>query len=111
MLIGYSNKNVEKICNDPKYAKKALGEKIVMKLYQRISWLVAADNLAMFNDTYKFLRLHKLKGNYDGCYAIDIDRKYRIVLYPCDENGEYTNGDFKSISLVTIEEVSNHYED
>lgn len=111
MLIGYSNKEVEKLCNNPRYAKKELGEKIMVKLYQRMEWLGAADNLSIFNDTYKFLRLHKLTGNYEGSYAIDIDKKYRIVFYPCNENGDYNDSDFKLISVVNIEEVSNHYDD
>lgn len=111
MLIGYSNKEVEKLCNNPRYAKKKLGEKIMVKLYQRMDWLGAADSLSIFNDTYKFLRLHKLTGNYEGSYAIDVDKKYRIVFYPCNENGDYNDSDFKSISVVNIEEVSNHYDD
>lgn len=111
MLIGYSNKKVEKICKDSRFAKKTLGDRIATKLYQRMEWLKAAETLDNFNTQYKFLRIHKLSGKYEGSYALDISERYRIIFYPCNENGEYSENDFKFISLITIEEVSNHYDD
>lgn len=111
MIIGYSNKKVEKICQNDKYAKKELGKKIQEKLYQRLDWLSAAPNLSIFNTIYKTLRMHKLTGNKDGMYALDIDQQYRIIFYPCDEEGYPDHSsDFKAISVVMIEEVSKHYE-
>ena len=110
MLIGYSNKDTEKICNDDKVAKKKLGNAVSTKLFQRLQWLSKAPNLEFFNSTYRFLRVHKLSGNYDGMYALDINKQYRIVFYPCDEYGDPNYDDFKAISVVTIQEVSKHYE-
>ncbi len=111
MLIGYSNKEVEKICNSEKLANKKLGKLVSDKMFQRLQWLAKAPNLDFFNNTYRFLKLHKLSGNYDGMYALKINKQYRIVFYPCDEYGnpDYEN-DFKTISVVTIQEVSKHYE-
>ena len=44
-------------------------------------------------------------------YALDINKQYRLIFYPCNEDGEPdTESDFKSISIVTIQEVSKHYE-
>ena len=111
MDIAYSNKKVEKMCGNDKYAKKELGKKVQERLYQRLDWLSAAPNLDFFNTVYRTLRLHKLSGNKDGMYAFEIDKQYRLVFYPCNEHGEpdYEN-DFKCISVVMIEEVSKHYE-
>lgn len=111
MLIGYSNEKVQQICGDAKIAQKKLGKDVSKKLFQRLQWLAKAPNLDFFNSSYNFLRIHKLLGNYDGMFALDINKQYRIVFYPCDEcgNPDYEN-DFKTISVVTIQEVSKHYE-
>jgi len=111
MLIGFNDLEVEKICKNEKYANKKLGQKVAFKLFQRLEWLKAANNLHIFNDQYKFLRIHKLKDKYKNCYAIDITERYRIIFYPCDEEGIYNEDDFRYISIITIMEVNNHYGD
>lgn len=111
MLIGYSNKNAEKLCNDVKLANRKLGNNVAVKLFQRLQWLAKAPNLDFFNSAYKFLRLHKLSGEYDGMYALDITKQYRLIFYPSDDNGvPNCDIDFKAISVVMIQEVSKHYE-
>ncbi|EKY23861.1 type II toxin-antitoxin system RelE/ParE family toxin [Clostridium celatum] len=111
MDIGYSDKKVQKICENKKEAIKKLGQDVALKMFQRLQWIAKAPNLDFFNTSYKFLRLHKLSGNYDGMYALDINKQYRLIFYPCNEEGEPdTESDFKSISIVTIQEVSKHYE-
>ncbi|NFD93378.1 type II toxin-antitoxin system RelE/ParE family toxin [Clostridium sporogenes] len=112
MLIGYSDNKVQKLCLDYRKAKKEFGDKVTRKLYQRLGWISAADNLNIFNCDYKFLKLHKLSGNYENCYAINITEKYRLIFYPCDEDGNLNkNENFDAITLIIIEEVSNHYGD
>lgn len=111
MLIGYSDNSVEKLCNDEKLANKKLGNKVACKLFQRLQWLANAPNLDFFNNSYKFLRIHKLKGRYDGMYALDITSQYRIIFAPSDREGNFIdNADFKAISVVMVQEVSKHYE-
>lgn len=111
MLIGFNDSDVERICVDAKYAEQRLGKRVANKLFQRMEWLSAANNLHIFNTQYAFLRIHKLKGNYKDCYAIDITERYRIVFYPCNEDGEYDQSDFRYVSIITILEVNNHYGD
>lgn len=111
MLIGYSNKDVDKLCNNEKVANKKLGNKVAKKLFQRLQWLAKAPDLDFFNRSFNFLRLHKLKGNYDGMYALDIDNQYRLIFYPSNETGEPDwESDFKAISIVMVQEVNKHYE-
>ena len=111
MYIGYSDNKVQKLCENEKEARKKLGNEISLKLFQRLQWLAKAPNLDFFNSTYRFLRIHKLSGNQDGMYALDINKQYRLIFYPCDKDG-YPNpeSDFKAISVVTVQEVSKHYE-
>lgn len=111
MLVGYKNKKVQDICENEKKATKLLGRDVAKKLFLRLTWLNGAADLDFFNNKYKFLRIHSLKGNYEGFYAMDINKQYRIIFYPCDEDGNRDlESDFKSISIVMIEEVSKHYE-
>lgn len=111
MYIGYSDKKVQKICENEKEARKKLGNDVALKMFQRIQWLAKAPNLDFFNTTYKFLRIHKLSGEYNNMYALDINKQYRLIFYPCDQEGNIDlESDFKSISIVTIQEVSKHYE-
>ncbi len=111
MLIGYSDKNTEKLCNNNTFATKKLGSKVAKKLFQRLQWLSKAPNLDLFNTTYNCLRIHKLKGNYDGMYALDIIDQYRLIFYPADAEGQPDwENDFKAISVVMVQEVSKHYE-
>ena len=112
MIVGYSNAKTHKLCTDAKTAKKELGDKVAINLFKRLSWLGAADNLAIFNGTFNCLRLHKLKGKYSKYYAIDITKGYRLIFYPCSEDGILIeNANFETITVVTIEEVNNHYDD
>ena len=53
MLIGYSNKQAEKLCNNSNIANRKLGSKVSKKLFQRLQWLAKAPNLDFFNTTYK----------------------------------------------------------
>ncbi len=58
------------------------------------------------------MRFHKLKGNYKGFYAVDIAGKkcsYRLLL-SFDESDTDVFPHAKTITLVQVEEVSNHYE-
>ena len=111
MKVGYSNQKVADLCEDYKKSKKKLGNDVSKKLFQKLIWLAAAPNLDVFNSTYRFLRIHMLNGKYDGMYALDITKQYRLIFYPCDEDGNpNTESNFKAISIVMVQEVSKHYE-
>lgn len=111
MKVGYSDKKTKTLCEDKKNSIRELGNNVSKKLFQRLSWLAAAPNLDFFNSTYRFLRIHMLEGKYDGMYALDITQQYRLIFYPCDEEGNRsTENNFKAISIVMVQEVSKHYE-
>lgn len=65
---------------------------------------------------YKPFRLHQLKGDRKHEWSISLGNTgYRITLIPCDDDGnEIINGDIiaqcKTIKVVLVTEVSNHYE-
>ncbi|URW84904.1 hypothetical protein M5E86_13060 [Blautia wexlerae] len=61
---------------------------------------------------------HKLNGNMDGFFAIDVKTRrdpWRIIIQPLDENEEpYDPCNIDEIAgvvrIVEVKEVSNHYE-
>ena len=89
---------------------------LVRSLKGRIQYIEGA---ATFQDlvTRPALHFHKLLGNLDGFYAIDVKsrkEKWRILLRPLDENEEPFEESIDKIAkiaeIVEIKEVSEHYE-
>lgn len=112
MNISYANRKVEKQCTELKRATIDFSPKVAKKLLKLVNFIEAADNLSSVI-SMKTYRFHKLKGNLTGLYAMDIDGRrnsYRLIV-------SFDNVDFDdvfsnaiSIEVVTIEEVSKHYE-
>ncbi len=85
--------------------------------------LLAAENFikqaASLQDiiNYTPFHFHSMKGKRKNEWSIYLGKEtgYRVTLIPCDEeNREITSGDIiaqcKSIKVVMVTEVSNHYE-
>jgi len=123
MKVEYAHDKVKKQCTDLKEAQKLFGgnKQLAVSLQARINFLMQADTL---QDVilYKPNRFHNLvnkKGkNLDGYYAIDVKTKmesWRIILQPLtDELHPYESCNIdtiaKSVKVVEIMEVSDHYE-
>lgn len=119
MQLIYENTKIRKQCTDLKTAKKLFGGNDVMarSLFARINALeqaiVIKDIILM--PTFHF---HKLTGNMDGYFAIDVKSRkdpWRIILQPLNENKKpYVPCNIDEIAgmvrIVDIKEVSNHYE-
>lgn len=65
----------------------------------------------------KIYKLHPLKGDREGTFALDLGRKlgYRLIIKPLKDDGcewDEKNIDliYKSTKIILIMEVSNHYE-
>lgn len=116
MKIYYDNKNIQKLCNDYKYAQKKLGKNVAYKLYKALQFINAS--VCFIDIKYMMtLRLHPLKGDRKGTYAIDLGKKtgFRLILIPVDQNGnKWTNENiitiYNSTDTVILMEVSKHYE-
>lgn len=66
---------------------------------------------------YPPFHFHSMKGKRKNEWSIYLGKEtgYRVTLIPCDEeNREITSGDIiaqcKTIKVVMVTEVSNHYE-
>lgn len=116
MKIYYDNKNIKKLCNDYRYARKKLGKDVADKLHMALQFIDAAVCLVDIKNMITF-RLHPLKGNRKGTYAIDLGRKtgFRLILIPVDLDGNMwtTENDiviYNSTDTIILLEVSKHYE-
>ena len=115
MKILYNNSTAEKqFCS--KYKKKwRYPEQVKKKLEAAENYILNADSLM---DIANFLPFHfeHLKGNRKKEWSIRLGNTgYRVTMIPCDDNeNEIIGGDIlaqcKTIKIVKVTEVSNHYE-
>lgn len=109
MEIIYKNNKVKEQCTALRRAKRDFSEKVAKKIMMRINFITAAENLdSIINNPV--LHFHKLKGNLDGKFAIDVDGRrtsYRLIVQ-FDETEVFENA--KYIEIIEVTEVSNHYE-
>ncbi len=79
MKVTYKNKNLEKTCTVYAITKKEYGEKMAIKIHQRITELTAATSIEELTKN-KIGRCHLLKGNRKNQYAMDLEHPYRLIF-------------------------------
>ena len=117
MKLIYKTKKVEECCNNSKSATRNYGSEIGKKL---IDLIVALESAPCLYDISRLpqYRLHALKGKRKNQYTITIHRssKYRLIIYPMDEDGNILKSMENEKELlvktlmIEIVEVSEHYE-
>ena len=112
MEIRYKNKRIRDICENEKKAIKKYNKIIAEKLIFSIEFLKNSNSLKDVAD-YQNFRLHELKYERKGQFAIDLGKTtgYRLIIEPITVvNKEKGIISYESINVVEIMEVSNHYE-
>lgn len=110
MELTYKDEKLQNICENSKYNKelvKKYGIEVAKKLPQRIKELKAFNSL---NDvpTYPPFRRHKLTGDRNGQFAVNITSQYRLIFRQKENN--IIIEDLKEIREIEIMEVSKYYE-
>jgi len=118
--ISYKDNKLRKVCTEYKLAIKFFGgnRKYAEKLFSRINAIEQATNLKDIILYMPQFHFHKLKGNYEGFFAIDLSsraNKWRIILQPLDDNKNIFNPCnideiADKVRIVEIIELSAHYE-
>lgn len=85
MEIQYRNKKIQKVCCDPKAARKEYGEKMAKILSERIDEITAAES-AEEMVRYCIGRCHKLTGDRKGQYALNLVQPYRLIFIQVGED-------------------------
>lgn len=106
------------MCTDLKKSRKKLGAQTADSLFGLINLLESASTLQDVN-VLQIYHLHKLVGNRQHQYALDIDGRhnsYRLLVQPVNIDGEVVinKGEdllqfYGNIRIIKIEEVSKHY--
>lgn len=110
MELSYKTDKLQKLCEDINYNKelvKKYGPDVAEKLPKRIKELKAFNSL---NDVPTSLpyRRHKLSGNLNGMFVVNITGQYRLIFRQKENN--IIIEDLRKIKEIEIMEVSKHYE-
>lgn len=115
MKIIYKNTTAKKqFCSEYKRSWR-YPEQVKKKLEAAENFIISAESLMDIANHIPFHFEH-LIGNRQNEWSIRLGNTgYRVTMIPCDDNGaEIVEGDIlakcKSIKVVEITEVSNHYE-
>lgn len=79
LVVAYKNKILEKICTDFSEAVRRYGIKIAEKIHLRINEISAATNVDMMIQ-FHIGCCHRLIGNRDGQYSVDLTQPYRLIF-------------------------------
>ena len=85
LIVTYKNKSLEKICTDFSEAVRKYGTKIAEKIHLRINEISAATSIEMMIQ-FHIGRCHRLTGNRNGQYSVDLAQPYRLIFTV--KNGE-----------------------
>ena len=85
MDIGFSAKRLERASLDFAESSRIFGVPIGRKYIQRVLVLRAAENFSQLFGIQS-LKLHSLKGNRAGQYAITLTGNYRLILEKAGED-------------------------
>ncbi|MFH1648457.1 MAG: killer suppression protein [Patescibacteria group bacterium] len=111
MEIFFKNKKLAEIFNTQKELYKSYGKNIGDVIKRRMAVLAAAPTLAEVSHKPPERR-HELQGKRIGEFAVDLDRRYRLVLKP-EHNPlprkEDEGLDLKKITAVTILGVEDYH--
>ena len=102
MKLRLSNRIAKNFKNE-EMLTRAYGRKLAKEIQKAYSALVFADNLAMVPNVPP-TRRHRLSGNYKGCWGLDVDKSYRLIIRPTKETEDLTE-----IDEVVIEDVVDYH--
>ena len=110
MDIQFSDKKLEKECNDDALLQKRHGKHRAKLLRSRLAVMREADNLSALGPPYKGpYRCHELVANRKGQLSVDLDHPYRLIFTPSykpppkrDEGGL----DWGKVTAITIIEIA-----
>ncbi len=103
------NSRLRKVLNDPGLMKKRYGKPAAQRLQKRILELQACRVLADMR-RHKGARLHQLRGERAGQFAVDVDGGRRLVFAPSDNpvpmlpDGGIDESEITCIVLLEVED-------
>jgi proteic killer suppression protein len=98
--VTFANKGLEKCYQQAQVRVKRWGKSVARRYVNRVDILYASTSA---QDLYALpqLRLHPLAGDREGEYAMNLGHKWRLIVTFSD----------REMTVVRVEEVSDHYGD
>lgn len=84
MKLTFKSRKLEATCNSEKESTRAWGKQRAAAVRRRLAQLDAAPHLGMV-ETVPPARLHPLKGNRKGQWAVDVVHPFRLIFEICDD--------------------------
>lgn len=101
IYIEFKSKKLKKKLETFKECVKKYGSDNADKIIQRINEMRASVNLEEFRKIYRSARLHPLRGERKGQYAVDVKHPFRIIIEPVIDNEAYKEDGSPDLSKVT----------
>lgn len=103
MDITYISRKLEKIFNSDKELSREYGAARAHKIKLRMAVLHEAKNLQMVPTT-KPERRHKLSGDRDGQWSVDLDGNWRLCFKPMTDQklNEVPLNEFTAIRILDV---------
>ena len=107
MDIAFRTRKIEKTFNSADALKRVYGARMAKVIMTRLAVLRAARNLALVPSSQPE-RAHRLRGDRDGQYAVDLVHPYRLVFepghapLPRTEDGAVDAGQVTAIVIVEV---------
>ena len=114
MKIFFKNSRIKKLCDNEKELKKRFpnAPKQIALVKRRLEMLKIADNLMVFSNlpSTPSTRLHKLSGDRNGQFAIDLYEKERLIIEPEIEDPETERlDDLRTIHCICVIEIVDYH--
>ena len=109
MDLAFANRNLKKICEDPREAERQLGRASANKLRARLADLMAATRL----DDVKTGNPHPLKGNREGQFVLRLSGGHRLVFDARDDPVPTTTEgdiDWRAVTSVKIIFIGDYHD-
>lgn len=85
MEITYKNSKLQKVCKNFSEAEKRYGKDMAEKIHLRINQIEASSTVEMMIQ-YRIGRCHRLKGNRENQYAVDLVHPNRLIFEKIGEH-------------------------
>jgi len=112
MELYTGDSDIRELCDDPDLMRRRYGTATAKRPQKRIMELLACETLADMK-LHRGARLHLLHPHEDGCFAVNIDGAYRLLLRPArDPVPLLADGgiDLSQITGVTLLEVVDYHD-
>ena len=110
MEVAYETAKLAQLLADPRSLRRAYGAAVAKRLATRLSSIAAVGSLHELGTMPG--RLHPLKGDRAGQFAMDLPDGWRLILKPAQPVPLLPDGgiDLRAVTAVTIADISRHYQ-